>query len=711
MVGFGNDNGLTYFISGNIGNNSFNKKITLTGVMLAGKRQNGMSRSGGEPVMDCAIEKTDKIRLSYLDNTFTLLFSTMDYRDEENVYYQYRFTNEKKGVWHSTDAGMSEITFTQLPYGNHHLQVRACDNGGYSEIKELTVCILPPWYASWWAYLLYILIIGGVLYLLWNNYNHKRKFDENEAKIRLFVDFSHELRSPLTLIKNPLNSLMKKGFDRDTQRALDNMRRNTDRLLLMVNQILSIRKIEKGHMRLHYAETDLVKFTNSQCENFEYQAEQNKVSLSFIEPDEPMKVWIDREQFDKIISNLISNALKYVKSGGEIRITLSKVYTSGKERIILKVADTGPGIDVDQINSIFDRFYQTTTRPITGQLGFGIGLNLTQKLVAMHGGTIEAHNRKDCQGAEYEITLPVGKDHLSEEDLVDGDYFNSEEILKDEAVADNAKAVAVQESTRKKTSYKVVVVDDDDEILDFLSAELGSLYYVSTFKDGSEALSHIIDNVPDIVISDIKMPVMDGLTLLRRVKSNTRTSHVPVILLTTEVESSSKVEGFEHGADAYVDKPFDMEELKARVAALIANRIRMKGKYSGSQEQQGVLQQIEVKGNDEKLMTRIMKIMNERLADEGFNVEALADEIGISRVQLHRKMKEMTGLTAGDFIRNFRLQQAAKLLETGDVNISQVTYSVGLSNPTHFSIAFKKYFGVSPKEYMQSHSKKGSSGD
>lgn len=710
LVCFGNDNGFTYFLPRNVDNHTFIRDIKLTGVLMDGKRISRSTISGGRPVIDCAIERANVIRFSYTDNTFTLLFSTMDYRDADNVAYQYRFKDEKENVWHATDAGISEITLSHLSWGKHDLQVRACDNGEYSAVKTICIHILPPWYASWWAYIIYLFIISSLLYLAWNNYIHKRISNENEAKIRLFVDFSHELRSPLTLIKNPLDSLIKKDFDDDTRRALANMKRNTDRLLLVVNQILSIRKIEKGQMRLHYAETDLAEFTQVQCENFEYLAEKNEISLTFNCQENHVTAWIDCEQFDKIISNLIANALKYVKKGGEIAVTLSKgIDSKGKPDIILKVADTGPGIDEKQISRIFERFYQTDTLPTNGQLGFGIGLNLARKLVSLHGGTIEAHNREDQQGTVFIITLPTGREHLSDADIVDKHYFLPDESLKQDNIPDNQDIIkGTQHPTKKKTSYKVAVVDDDEEILNYLNAELGKIYHIKTFKNGKDALPRIIEDIPDAVISDIKMPEMDGFTLMKRIKSNTKTSHIPVLLLTTEVESRSKIEGFDYGADAYVDKPFDMEELKARLAALIANRTRMKGKFSGAQEQQGIVQEISIKGNDEDLMERIMKILNERLSDEEFNVSVLAEEIGLSRVQLHRRLKEITGIPASDFIRNFRLQQAAKMLEAGNVNISQITYAIGLTNPTHFSNAFKKYFGVSPKEYMQNHAEKGS---
>lgn len=253
---------------------------------------------------------------------------------------------------------------------------------------------------------------------------------------------------------------------------------------------------------------------------------------------------------------------------------------------------------------------------------------------------------------------------------------------------------------RRATGYRIVVVDDDEGIRNFLKSRLDIEYRVDTCDNGLDALELISDTLPDLVVSDVMMPKLDGFTLLRRLKNNTRTSHIPVVLLTTKVEHQSHIEGLDYGADAYFDKPFNFEELRAAIASLIENRNRIRGKFSGVQEQKKTLKQIELKGNDALLMEKVMKTVNERLADSSFTVEELAEAVGLSRVQLHRRVKDMTGIAVGEFIRNLRMQQAAALLEKGDVTVSQVTYAVGMVNPNNFAVAFKKYFGVTPSEYM-----------
>lgn len=683
MIYFGNDRGFTYFYPEKISNMGFDKGLLLTGLFVAG-REIG---TDGEHIL-----------LDYQDNTFTLRFSTMDYRETGNIQYEYRFNDEDKGVWHHLPAGTSDMILSHLRFGSHLLQVRAQDNGVYSPVKQIYIDITPPWYRSWWAYVIYALFGTIAIVMIYLNIHHKQMADLNEEKIRFFVDISHELRSPLTLIKSPLDKLLQGTHDPTDTRALRNMKRNTDRMLTLINQILSIRKIEKGQMKLHFTETDLGEFVEDICHDFDYLTESRKINLTFTKPDAPLMVWVDRDHFDKVVTNLISNAIKYVQDGGEIRVNLKK---SNNNQAELTVSDNGAGIDEVHLQKVFDRFYQTSARPSAGQMGYGIGLNLTQKLTRLHGGTVSAHNRTDSQGSEFVVQLPLGNSHLPQAQLVDSSFFaeTTDKKLKQGGISYGG----ISRKVRAKTNYRIAIVDDDEEICTFLKTELGETYTIEIYHNGKEALAGIVETIPDLIISDIVMPEMDGLALLKRIKASTKLNHIPVILLTTKNEHISLIKGLEEGADAYMDKPFNLEELDARIAGLIANRLRVKGKFSGAQEQVDTVRQIELKGINEELMQRIMKVVNERIDDSDFNVEALSDAIGVSRSQLHRRVKDITGISVGEFIRNLRLQQAAHLLEKGDTSIAQVTYATGFTNPTHFSTAFKKYYGVSPSEYMNRH--------
>ena len=695
---FGSEKSMLYFKSETIGKEDFKRGLTLTGIWLNGESVNISSLSNGSAIIEKPIETIDEMTFSYYDNTFTLQFSPLDFREAENVSYEYRFKDEPEGTWHQTPIGSAEITFTHLSAGRHQLMVRACDNGVYSPVKTLTIRILPPWYRSPGAYVFYFLILAAIGLLWWRNYWNKRQAEVNEEKIKFFVDISHELRSPLTLIKSPLDQLLKTSHEASSVRALRNIERNTNRLLTLTNQILSIRKIEKGQMTMRFAETPLGEFVSDICHDYDYQVDRRQLKLTFTNEADDMKVWIDRDHFDKVVTNLINNAIKYVSDGGEINVI---VRHSADGQAELVVRDNGTGIDESQLRKIFERFYQASARPAVGQMSYGIGLNLTQKIVRMHHGTIAAHNRTDVEhGSEFIVRLPLGNQHLPHEQLVDKDYFATASATTDEKPSALTTDAGKSRRARRKTTYHIAVVDDDEDIRQFLQTELGDTYHVHAYADGQKALEGIADIVPDLVVSDVVMPHMDGIELLKRIKSSTKTSHIPVILLTTKTDHMSRVEGLDQGADAYVDKPFNLEELEARIASLIANRIRVRGKFTGVQEQEETVRKIELKGNDAALMEKIMKAVNDRLDDDTFNVEALADEVGLSRVQLHRRMKELTGITVGEFIRNLRLQQAAKLLATGDTSVAQVTYAVGFSNPNHFTTAFKRHFGVTPSEYM-----------
>lgn len=689
IVLLGNERGFTYFAPSSVQATRFHRGITLTGVYLLGEKMS---------VSD------DFIRLNYLDNTFTLRFSTMDFREADNIYYEYRFYDEQDGVWHRTSAGVSEITLTHLQPGHQELLVRACDGGVKSDIKKIEIRITPPWWLSWWAYTIYGTILFFVLLLIFVAYRRKQQAENNESEVRFLIDVGHELRSPLTLIKSPLDMLMHNDYDQETNHALKVMKRNTDRMLQLVNQILSIRRIEKGQMKLHFANTDFGRFVADIVQDYEYEACKRKINLTFHAEAESIMVYVDRDNFDKVINNLLTNAMKYTADGGEITVSLN--VSNGKIELIVK--DNGQGIDENQIKRIFDRFYQVSGTT-SGNLGFGIGLNLTYKMVQLHGGKIEARNRMDgVVGSEFIVTLKQGFSHLPKGSIVDESFFihdTEKEAIRSNETLDNNDETVKSRRLRRATGYRIVVVDDDEGIRNFLKSKLESEYRVDTYDNGLDALEAITDTLPDLVVSDVMMPQLDGFTLLRRLKNNTRTSHIPIVMLTTKIEHQSHIEGLDYGADAYFDKPFDFEELSASIASLIANRNRLRGKFSGVQEQKDVVKKIELKGNDELLMERIMKIVNERLSDSNFNVEELADSIGLSRVQLHRRVKEMTGISVGEFIRNLRMQQAARLLEQGDVSVSQVTYAVGMVNPNNFTAAFKKYFGVTPSEYMDKNAK------
>lgn len=640
---------------------------------------------------------TDQFKIPYNQNSFTMEFSMLNFQDVDDITFEYRMN---KGSWTAMDEGTNSVSFNRMKPGKYVFEVRASSKGVYSKnIRTVTVIVKSPWYSSTLAYLIYTLLALGAIGLITYYYDRKRKADFDEQKMQLLINATHDIRSPLTLILGPLNKLKTKITDKENQQDIETIDRNAQRLLLLVNQILDERKIDKNQMHLHCKETDLVAFVNGIYSLYQYNAHQRNITFRCTDTnrEDPIMVWIDRIQFDKVISNLLSNAFKYTFDGGEINIRI----THDEREAVIYVVDSGIGFKDEKTARLFDRFYQGRNASVLQIDGTGIGLNLSRAIVQMHGGQIKAYNRVDGQsGACLEVRLPLGKDHLKPEEIEDG--------LPEK----NSLLEIGKKQTSKK--YRLLVVDDDQEVAQYIKNELGYWYKIDIATNGREAMKQLLmssaDNSSatrepgrsyDLVISDVMMPEMDGITMLKQLKSNPLISDIPVILLTSKAEVSDKLDGLKKGADAFLAKPFNMEELHVLVDNLIDNVRRLRGKFTGAQRQEERMENVEVKGNDDALMDRIMRHINENLSNPDFNVERLTEEVGISRAQLHRKMKEITGISAGEFIRNLRLEQAARLISEGKINVTQVAFSVGFTNQTHFSTAFKKHYGMTPTEYAE----------
>lgn len=673
LIAFGTSDGITTFYPERVRA----KKMELGDVHLTN------FIIDGKPI-NCL---TDEFTIPYEENSFTLEFSLLNYRNTDNISFQYRIN---EGKWNSTNEGSNAVSFNKLKPSSYTLEVRAMSNGNFSKkstIIHIKVC--DPWYASTWAFLLYFLTAAGIILYIIYRYERHRKEDLEETKMQFLINATHDIRSPLTLIMGPLNKLKTRITDAESKQDIDTIDRNAQRLLLLVNQILDERKIDKDQMHLHCQKTDLKEFLRGIMSLYNFNAQERSITLSLKE-DESLKeegnlqVWIDRINFDKVISNLLSNAMKYTSDGGEITLIIGK----NKESAIIKVEDTGIGLKEEKTDRLFERFYQGNNNSDIHIEGTGIGLNLCRALVKMHGGAIRAYNRTDgIKGSCFEVNIPLGKEHLK-----------PEEILQE----DGTKTA---ESTGKRTqanrNFNILIVDDDAEIAHYIKTELSDWYRFDHARNGKEGLKMLLTGKYDLVISDVMMPEMDGVTMLKKIKGNSNVSDIPVILLTSKSEVENRLEGLRKGADAFLAKPFNMEELHILIDNLVDNVRRIRGKYSGAQGQKAKIEQIQVKGNNDALMERVMKYMNEHLADPDLNVEKLTEDVGISRAQLHRKLKEIAGVSAGEFIRNLRLEQAARLIEEGQINITQVAYSVGFSNQTHFSTVFKKHYGMSPSEYAE----------
>ena len=666
VICYGNSEGLTYFRPSQV--KDYNEKtsaIYLSGVLLDGKMA---------PFIG------DNLSVPSDFKSIVLSFSQLDYQSVGNIVFQYRING---GKWISNAAGDNSFNFTGLSYGHYRIEVRTYCNGKYSTYKKvINLDVLAPWFLTVWAKLIYLFLILGLTAAAIIVYLRKKKRDLEEAKMQFLINATHDIRSPLTLIMEPLKKLKEKlGNAEEYQADIDTIDRNAQRLLTLVNQILDKRRLDKHQMNLSCRETNLVEFSQGLVSLFTYNANLRGINIRLEMPETPVNAWIDRNKLDKAIANLLSNAFKYTPNGGEIIFRIEKQ----DKKVLLYVIDSGKGLGKnDDAKTLFERFYQGKNSADMHLGGSGIGLNLCRSIVRLHGGDVTARNREDgTSGACFIIELPLGKEHLKDSQI------NSDYVV-------NGKK---QQRGAASRNSKILLVDDDIEICRYLKSELSDWYRFVICNNGKEALKQLLSGDFDLVVSDVVMPEMDGITLLRNIKGNANISHVPVIMLTSKSEISDRLEGIKLGADAYLAKPFSLEELHLTIDNLIDNVRRLKGKFSGALKQDDKVEKVEVKGYDEELMERIMKVVNENLSDSDFNVEKMCDEVGVSRTQLHRKLKEMTGVPTSEFLRNIRLNEAARLIREHKINITQVSYMVGFANNSHFSTAFKKYFGMSPTEY------------
>lgn len=674
MIGFGTNDGITVFYPELVKKNGIKMgQVYLTNFILGGKS------------IDC---RSDYFEIPYSENSFSMEFSLLNYKNTDNIGFQYRINGAKD--WTSTNEGSNAIAFNKLRPGKYIIEVRAYNNGIHSQYtKTIAVIVNEPWYASTFACIIYILLVSLVVYMIAAYYTRRKKTQLEEEKMKFLINATHDIRSPLTLILGPLEKLKKRLVEKENKVDLDTIDRNAKRLLLLVNQILDERKIDKNQMHLHCTKTELVGFISGILTLYNYNAKERNIKINFEHKDKELFVWIDKINFDKVISNLLSNAFKYTFDGGEVTVLLSK----DDENAEIKVIDNGIGFNDEKTEKLFERFYQGNNSKDLHIEGSGIGLNLCKAIVTMHGGKINASKRDDGKnGACFTVNIPLGKEHLRPEQIEESQFKE-----KDKSEETNKQA---------NKNYRIMIVDDDREIGQYINTELGKWYKFEVFPNGREALKALLTKNYDLVISDVMMPEMDGITLLKNIKSNSNISYIPVLLLTSKAEVSDRMEGLKKGADAFLAKPFSMQELHILIDNLIDNVRRLRGKFSGAQDQKDKIVEVEVKGNDDALMDRIMRAINENISDPEFNVEKLTEDVGISRAQLHRKIKEITGISAGEFIRNLRLEQAGRLIREGKINVTQVAYTVGFNNQSHFSTLFKKHYGMSPTEYASENIKK-----
>ena len=718
---FGSTSGITYFNPGEITSPNKKPEIRITDFYVHDKAVRLGMKSGRYDIVTTSVTNSDKFHLSHKDNSISIELSAMEFYSPERISYSYTFNSN---TWVNLQSGVNRISFSELTPGIYHFQVKARDYNSYSEIKILTIIISPPWYVSWWAKTIYcltaVIITIFIIVQIRQRYRARQEMLEhihaeqlNEAKLQFFINISHEIRTPMSLIISPLQKLMATDYDTERQQSYNIIYRNAERLLRLVNQLMDIRKIDKGQMQLKFQETDIVSFIQDLHYTFAYQANTKHIKLDFHSEVKELKAWIDPKNFDKVILNILSNAFKFTPENGNIQIRLCTGNDpNAAEKALsryfeISIEDDGIGINETELERIFDRFYQIRNSQNNSNIGTGIGLHLTRSLVELHHGSITVENNQGTPGCRFIVRLPLGKEHLKPEEI-DNSAVKQDSVHITTALP-TTPLIETSPKTHSKSKYRVLIVEDDDEIRRYICQELGRDFHMQECRNGKEAFTYILKKTPDLIISDIMMPEMDGMTLCSKVKQNINTNHIPVILLTAKSREEDNLEGLSIGADAYITKPFSIEILRQSTFNLIKSRERLRNNFQGNQTQKERMQELEIESPDERLLDRIMKVINDNIANPELNVEMVAETVGISRVHLHRKLKELTNQSTRDLIRNLRLKQAATLLAKKRQSINEVAALTGFTNVAYFSTAFKELYGMTPTAYMEQNAASASS--
>ncbi|MBP6609566.1 MAG: response regulator [Paludibacter sp.] len=715
---FGGVGGVSTFFPSSINYKNDSLRTYLTSINIVDKVVVMGMKSGRHNIIDKSVNNVDRINLSYNDNIFSLEFSTFKFGLSERVYYKYKLEGLNAG-WMSTELGVSKITFNNLDYGTYTLKVRAVLNENVSPEKVIFIHIYPPWYLTNIAKFIYFVLLLLVFYFIYKfvseRINHKHELMRrehieqlNESKLQFFINISHEIRTPMTLILSPLEKLISDNDNPEKQQSYQLMYRNAQRILRLINQLLDLRKIDKGQLFVKMQEVNLVEFIADVMKTFEYQSKKRNIRFTLTHKIKQEAAWIDYNNFDKILVNLLSNAFKFTPENGEISIRLTQLENKNtlgslKDYFEIIVADNGPGIDEDKLDKVFERFYQIDHVQNNFNFGTGIGLHLTRILVDMHHGTIYARNKTEGEGTEFVVHIPVGRAHLQPNELANSDSLKDVANVKRPELNSIDESMPVFQPMKRKSKSKptILLVDDEPEIRQYLSQNLADKYLITQAANGREALDMILIEKPDLVISDVMMPEMDGIQLCKKIKSNTNVKHIPVILLTAKTSDDDKAEGYDIGADAYIGKPFNISLLKKRVANILENRDRLEPKMADTKENKELINQVVLKSSDQIIVEKVIAIINKNIDNPELNVEMLAEGIGFSRVHMHRKLKELTNMSARDYIRSIRMKQAENLILGQKLCVSEVAYALGFNNLSHFSTTFRDFYGMSPTDFVK----------
>lgn len=655
----------------------------------------------GRVILPFALSTTKKVVLEHDENFITVHFSGLNFDMPHHTYYKYRLQGVNNDwIVISPQDGIGRANYTDLSPGTYKLEVYSAglDKVWSKQSATLEIEVLAPLWATWWAKLLYSLAFFALIIFVvrWKiEQNRKRMENEKykeleEMKYRFFTNISHEFRTLLTLIITPIGSILKRTTDGETRHQLNDVSRNAGDLLQLVNQLLDFRKMEMNGEHLNLTSGNLNEFIQYTTMKFMPLAEQKNIRLAFEDKTEGLFMYFDKDKVGKILTNLLSNAFKFTKAGGSVCVSLEKCILDSRRCAHIIVEDTGCGIPKEDQAHVFERFYRTEQDSSSQQIGSGIGLNMVYEYIQLHEGKVSLES-EEGKGSRFIVDIPADLKREVQQEA-------SEENCIASPVMDDVVDGAVGVQTSRKIEKSVLVVEDNEDFSHFLSQELGRIYNkVLMAKDGIEGAMKAEAENPDIIVSDVMMPRMNGTDMCRRIKENIETSHIPIILLTAWSTDEGRATGYKAGADAYIAKPFDMEVLLARISNLLEKQEKRQRDFSHSISLDP--KTVTDSSPDEDFLKEVIACIEKNIDNSEYTIDSLSTDIVMSRMSLYRKMKSLTGQTPADFIRTVRLKTAAKLLKEEKCTVSEACYRTGFASPQNFSKHFKEMFGVLPSQY------------
>ncbi|WP_245987175.1 hybrid sensor histidine kinase/response regulator transcription factor [Maribacter vaceletii] len=734
---FGGINGFNAFYPNQIKENSFEAETMITDFTIFNKPVKQGEKINGHVILENSINTTEKIKLNYSENSFSFEFAALHYASPLKNQFAYKLEGFDK-EWINTTSNKRYATYTNLEPGDYNFVVKSSNNDNVwdSSPAKIYIEITPPFYKTTMAYLFYGVLLVGFLMTFWRytiistTKKHQLELDVIEKekseelqriKLEFFTNVSHEFRTPLTLIKGPLEYLKENGkklSEKTLNEQYDLMSKNTSYLLRLVNQLLDFRKINQGKMRLVMRHSNVLSFIQEIGEPFQFLARKKNINFSIISKDKKLKSWFDHEALEKIMFNLLSNAFKFTPDKGDIEVRITTVqktsynYSLTKKREIphlqIEVKDSGEGIENSKKNTIFERFYTEKGEKHKNSEGVGIGLSFTKSLIELHRGSIDIDTR-ETKGTNFIVYLPLERDayenipEISCKEEVDNDFLARSSETELFAIGINDE---IEDSPLSKSRSKfpiLLVVDDNKDIRAFIKQTLSDIYIIHEAENGKEGLKLAKKHVPNIILTDVVMPIMDGIQMCESLKSNKTTSHIPVLMLTAKSSEDSQLKGLTMGADDYISKPFSMQLLKLKLANIISSREGLRNKFNKAIDFKPT--EVTVTSVDEKFLKQAVEVVEKHMMNTDFSVEMLVKEMGMSRSNLYLKFKEITGLSSSEFIRNIRLKRAIQLLDTSGLSVKEIMYMTGFNTASYFSKCFKKQFGVVPRQYVRNLSK------